>query len=538
MYKIIIVDDDEEVREGIIECIDWNSHGFEVAAECSDGSEALAAARKHKPDLILSDICMPYMDGIELARQIQTVSPHTKVIILTGYDDFDYAQQALRLKVYDFIVKPMTAGELRAMLDKVKLDMDREAASRLSLQQLSAKLHQSMPLLKERFLERLMNEPVSEDEVLSNLHDFGLPPVCPPCLVLTVHIDDLDKLRQERWRSGLDLPCFAAYNVALDVAEEKQAVVFRTREETIAVLLFGMEETPLYEMAFHVAEELRRCTETFLKFTVTIGIGEVCAKLGDLPRSYQSSAAAAGYRFVLGKNRIISIRDMEGASTAPKQPNQDWGNKFAALLKTGTSEEAEALVGQFIADLRSTLLPADGCCLHIQAVIIAMMNIMRELCQSDTPLFAHLEQTLADIHRFTTLHDTELWLKDLCCEAVSQLSGQRGDFAQAGVRSAIAYIEEHFADEHFSVRQVCRHVHLSKSYLSTIFKQQTDQTIMEFATRLRMEKAKELLLAPLKSYEVAAKVGYSDPQYFSVQFKKQTGLSPTEFRDRLTKARR
>ena len=154
MYRVIIIDDEAVVREGLKHTIDWSEHGFELSGDYANGREAWDAIQQNKPDLIISDISMPFMDGLELAGMVTTHFPYIKMIILTGFDEFEYAQQAIRLKVSDFILKPITAQK-SALIRKVKAEMDEEAQHREDLSKLHSQLNQSLPLLKERFLEGL-----------------------------------------------------------------------------------------------------------------------------------------------------------------------------------------------------------------------------------------------------------------------------------------------------------------------------------------------------------------------------------------------
>ncbi|MFD0692948.1 response regulator [Paenibacillus sp. GCM10027628] len=538
MYKIMIVDDESEVREGIMESIEWELHGFEFVGDYANGNDALEAISELRPDLVLSDICMPFMDGIELTRYIQMKYPYIKVIIITGHDEFDYAQRALRLKVYDFIVKPITAQELRGLLDKVRADMDMEAEHRENLTHLKSQLQQSLPLLRERFLEQLVSGTLRAAEIQEKLHYFRLPELPPPYLVAAIDIDDFGEITKGRWDNDPELLRSAAFNIVQEIMEGKEAIVFRTREEGMIVVFYGESEEGLYETAFNLSEVIRFCMEKYLKFTVTVGIGTLCSTLGELPLSYKGAVSALDYRFLLGTNRVISIQDMEGTPKSIHLLDMEWNRRFATMIKTGTFKEAQALTEHLIGSLKDSLMPIGACYLQIQSILIAIVNTIHELIGDESVHFKGHAMIVQDLHQFKTLDEIEQWLLTICKEAISYISEQRNDLTKIQVRSVIAYIEEHYQDENLSIHDLCRHVHLSKSYFSSVFKQHTEQTIMEYVTRVRIDKAKDLLRhTPMKFYEIAAKVGYSDPQYFSVIFKKHTGTSPTEFREKLIRER-
>ncbi|WP_310186704.1 response regulator [Bacillus sp. 3255] len=532
------MDDEIEVREGIKEIIEWEKHGFECIGCYRNGSEALEGIAEQRPDLVLSDICMPFVDGIELTRQIHFKYPYIKVIILTGHDDFDYAQKALRLKVHDFIVKPITANELRSLLDKVKEELDQEAENRENLSQLKMQLHQSLPLLRERFLEQLINGTLRDVPIHARFEYFGIPLMPPPYLVAAIEIDELDELKKAKWQNDPELFRSAAYNIVQEVMEGKDAIVFRTREDRIIVVFACGAEGETYETALNFSEVIRFCVDKYLKSTVTVGVGTLCRTFNELPHSYKCALSALDYRFLLGKNRVISILDMEGAKKPLQLIDVEWNRKFVTLVKTGTTTEAQTLIEQLIRGLKASLMPIGGCYLQIQSIIIAIVNTIHELAGADFVHFKGHDIVLQDMNRFKTLDDIEAWLNTICNEAISYIAEQRKDQSKMQVLKVVEYIENHYANENLTVDEICRYVHLSKSYFSTVFKQHKEYSIMEFVTRVRIESAKNLLQqTSLKSYEVALKVGYSDPQYFSVLFKKHTGATPTEFRDKLPRER-
>ncbi|HUX22634.1 MAG TPA: response regulator, partial [Spirochaetia bacterium] len=203
MYKFLIIDDEPVVREGISENIDWASHGYTLVGACRDGREGIAAIEELCPDVVLTDICMPFADGLELAAFIADRYPETKTILLTGYDEFEYAQEAVKLKVSDFLLKPITAEELRAILDRVRLELDEERRRKEDLYTLRRQLQESLPLLRERFFNRLIRGEVLEPEVSAKLALLGIELSGP---VFNVVLIDPDRVEagDELTRLGIE----------------------------------------------------------------------------------------------------------------------------------------------------------------------------------------------------------------------------------------------------------------------------------------------------------------------------------------------
>lgn len=543
MYKVIIVDDESVVRQGLRRMIAWNDHGFELIGDYENGREAWEAIERDKPDLIISDICMPFMDGLELAKLVVSSYPYMKLIILTGHDQFEYAQQAVRLKVQDFVLKPITAREVRELLDKMRAEMDEEARRLEDLGRLRSQLRQSLPLLKERFLERLVMLGLGKPEIEERFAYFGLPEIRPPYLVVVADIDDFGE-REELMDDGHDAEFlrFAVFNIFEEMLSARPGtLLFRTREEKMmAVVGSAEDENGLYDWAVGMAEEVRHHVEKYLKFTVTIGIGRSCTSLELLPESGKSALAALDYRFLRGKNRVLAITDLEGAPSAPSAVpiRSDWDRKLTAAVKTASEAEASELIDQWVADLQASRLPIETCFLHVQKIVLALMNVVQESGSEESTVNADRDWQLwlTEIYRFKTLGEIRDWLKRIAGSLIEDISRNRSRYTRMQVAKATEYIEEHYADEKLSLHDLCRHVLMSTSYFSLVFKQITGETFIEYLTRVRIERAKALLTTTsLKFYEIASKVGYADPNYFSLLFKKHTGQTPREFRERPAK---
>jgi two-component system response regulator YesN len=537
MYKVIIVDDEAVVRIGLKNTINWNEHGFELVGDYANGREAWEAVEKHKPELVISDISMPFMDGLELAGLISAQFPYIKMIILTGFDEFEYAQQAIRLKVSDFILKPITAREIRSLLDRVKAEMDEETKHREDLGRLNSQLSQSLPLLKERFLERLVAVGLSKAEIEERFAYFGLPPASPLYLVLIVDIDDFGDRELNSYEHDVEFLRFAAFDIFKEMLEGDNVMLFRTREERMVAIISGQEnESLLYEQAFSRAEEVRYQIEKYLKFTVTIGIGRACSYVEQLPLSYKSALSVLDYRFLLGKNRVLSILDMEGKPTIPLPPNLDWDRKLASAVKTGSLQDAYQLIENGVAELKTSLAPIEACFLHMQKVVLALMNSIQELVVHDQEASFDRQMKLMDVYSFKTLDEIEIWLKEVVRSVMTTIAESRSHFTNMQIHRAVEYIDTNYANDKMSLQDLCRHVLMSTSYFSLVFKQHTGETFIEYLTGVRIATAKELLHnTTLKFYEIAEQVGYKDPNYFSILFKKHTGMTPKDYREKQVK---
>ncbi|MBT2759813.1 response regulator [Paenibacillus sp. ISL-20] len=532
MYTILIVDDEPIVREGIRNRIQWADHGFECIGDCENGRDALEAVTRQPPDVVLTDINMPYMDGLELSRHITERFPKTKIIILTGFDDFEYAQQAVKLQVTDFILKPVTSAELRKMLDKLKLEMDEEHGRTEYLKRLKYQLNESLVLLKERFLERLASSPMKRSEIESKLSYFDIPLPGPLYIAMAA---DMDELRTDEQHADNELHAFALYNIMQELlADEPGTVVFRYKENKVMTILSGFGEEDLHARAQELAEEIRGSTKQFMKFTVTLGIGTICREIQDIRYSCRASEAALEYRLLIGRDQVVHITDLEKRGDAPLLDGIETESALISAIRAGTDSEVKTCIRRLISELGSASISIELCYVRIVRVMLAVLQTLMEIGCNENELIGKEKSLLSDLHSFRSLDEIEHWLNEVCEQALKDVAKTRKDLTRSQMLEAVDFIQRNYEDPELSIKTVCSRIFMSTSYFSALFKTHTGRTFVEYVTEVRMEKAKELLKhSSMKTYEIAAKTGYQDPQYFSVLFKKHIGDTPTEYRNKM-----
>jgi two-component system response regulator YesN len=531
MYKILIADDEDIVREGIRDCIDWNELGFELVGDFGNGREVIQNLEQLQPDVVLTDINMPLMDGLEVARYLFEHHPHIKIIILTGYDEFEYAQQAIKLKVHDYIVKPNTPDELRQILSKAKADLDDKKRKVQDLSKLKQQIRESLPLLRERLLNQLVTGDLREGKPEDKLANMDVHLSGSHYLVAVIDVDDHGELQRFYPESESELLYFAVCNISAEIiTRNKTGIAFQNNNEKTIVILFGENEESLSEEAVQILEEINQSVKEYLKFTVSIGVGDICSSLNRIRHSYKRASSALDYRFFLGKNRIIYIGEVEGESGKSIPYDKAWERKLVTSLKSGTQQEIEEIIERIIKNLRESYLIIDRCYIHIQQIIVSILDVLDELEIRET-IHSAASSPLTEIYDLKTLDEVEEWLKNYCSHATSIIVAARNNFCKMQAMKAEEYIKENYAEAKLSMEMVCKYLVLSASYFSLIFKSHTGETFVSYLTRIRVEKAKELLkCTDLKTYEIADRIGYVDPHYFNLIFKKATGITPTVYR--------
>jgi two-component system response regulator YesN len=254
--------------------------------------------------------------------------------------------------------------------------------------------------------------------------------------------------------------------------------------------------------------------------------------------SYKSANGVLDYRLLLGKNKILSITDLEGRITTENFMNAEWGNTFSLRIKTDSLTEVNLFIEEMIHHLKLSFHSMDASYFQIQKVILVLMNAVSELDEAEFQVLTNSKSVnmLNEVYRYQTLDDIEQWLKEICKKVLVYVSQKRKTSTNQLMERATKYIQDNFADQELSLQELSRYVHVSGNYLSTLFKQYTGDTFIEYLTRIRIEKAKEFMIqTDLKFYEIAPLVGCADPNYFSVVFKKNTGATPKEYREKWLK---
>ncbi|MBY3621894.1 response regulator [Acinetobacter sp. CUI P1] len=529
MYKIILVDDEDEVREGIKQKISWNNHGFELVGDYDNGRDALDAVEQYRPDVIITDICMPFMDGLGLAKAVMERYRDMKVIIVTGYEDFEYAKQAITLKVTEYLLKPINAREFAEYLTKMKQDLDEEHLQKANIAKLRMQLNQSFPLLRERFLEKLVTTRMKNEEIENKMNYFHIQLQGEASLAIVIDIE-MDN-RSLDIASDAELLRFAAFNIVQEQLEKEQGgVVFQTRDGKLAAILSGDSEE--IEVATQLlADQVQTSLNKYLKLTATIGIGRKYAELQQIPQSFQEAISSIEYRYLLGIDKVISIQDLEFGKGLDQAHFSSWEKQFRSALKTGKASAISEILSKWFQELKSNSSSIEDCRSSIYQMLVSLMNYVVDIGFPNTELVSH--NMFAEVAALKTLDEAGNYLERTCHELILKLSEQRTTVRTSQMKAAEAYIRENYCNDSFSLNELCSHIFMSISYFSATFKQHTGETFIEYLTRLRLEKAKELLaITQLKTYDIAARVGYNDPQYFSVIFKRNVGITPKEYRQR------
>jgi len=543
MYSLLIVDDEPTVRAGLRMYFDWTAYGIEVVGEADDGDVALEMIARQTPDLILTDVRMPNLDGITMSQRISAEYPDVKIVFVSGHDDADYLKSAMKVSAVDYIFKPVNLQELSAVIKRVVTDLDAERIERRNKEELLVKLKEGMPLLREKFLLSLIEEGAPKTELEERISFLGLElPVESPYWIMVVSVDDLADVMASRSERDRQLLWYSVLNIYQELlgAYMRGYAFERRGGEFIGVLHpehGGNSMSDTAEALFALAGDLRSNLERWLKIGVTIGIGDMAAGLSGLALAYKQAREAADYKWYLGKNRIITMDSLESAgqgdgSSLPKY-DYELNEKLISALKADDAEKLSEAVKRIFASMShgrpDGLKYGRNLCLQL---VLAVGQHVMELGAADPELEAMETELTEALYAKETLGDMHQLIEEYLFAALGRIREKRLGKTANVVERVRAYIDQHYAEVGLTVADIGKAVYLSSTYVSLLFKQETGGTIGEYLTQVRVDKAKELLRDPqYKFYDICHAIGYTDPSYFTKLFKKVTGVTPSAYRD-------
>ncbi len=530
MYQIVFVDDEFVIREGVSENIKWNELGYQLAAVCENGREAWEVLQKIPVDVVITDICMPFMDGIELSAKIKEQYPRIKTLILSGYDDFDYAKKTIKYGVEDYILKPITSYELTDVLVQLKSKLDAEAVKRKEQEEMYGAYRKGQMLLYSEALVNAIIGRTSEMESEKDLENVGVKLKGPYFLVgiasLSIYMGDYE-LEEERKKESA-LMSFIVFNLALEIMEkhnkEDKGLVCQGHNDRV-YLLFQTDDKETMEKRIHlVCQELIDQVNESMGMHLNIGLGSWEEGTRNMYRSYETAESALVMQYTDGENCIIDGRKKEDKSGYVSEIERVLDNSVRHIRENNREKMQEDLLV-----LKNIFQICEFSKREVQIVFEKLETRIQDLLKAVGAEWKDGQQR-EQMESASGLDEALARMLSYEQNAAKALEEISGSSSRSYAYQAYEFIETHYSDSNLSLQDVCSHLGVSVSRFSQIFKQTFGTTFLDALIGIRMEKAKELLvLTDMKNYEIASKVGFVDPHYFSIAFKKATGKTPKEY---------
>lgn len=530
-YSVLLVDDEEDVIRIIMKKLDWDSMGLVIIGHAANGVEALEMAEELSPDIVMTDIKMPYMDGLTLCKKLKELSRTIRVIIFSGFDEFEYAKEAIKMEAAEYLLKPVNAVELKEVFERVKNDLDRELDEKRNTDKLRAYYMESLPVLQESFYMALLEGRIAPEQIGRYMDSYQVQLQGPYYVVAVLHLSQ--QSLEEEYRMDPFLQAVSVRKFAEEQVEDRwrSRVVIYLGDIIMISQMHSREEMLEYT---NEMDRLCRMAKKVCNARITAGIGYLCDNLEQLPLSYQGAKQAVSYRVLYGNTRAISISEVEPAEHVELNWEDVYSTYIQQIMKkvrVGEQDGLEKAISQFTEWL-------SGEQISMQKYRIVMMELVAELFRftashnlNPENVFGGNGDVYSQVLQMESAEVLDRWLRRVCTNLQNAVMNERQDSTKFFVKNAEEYVKEHFADQDLGVDEVCRKLNVSAAYFSTIFKKETGKTFVRYLTDYRMEKAVNMLMTGNeKTYVIAEKVGYAEPNYFSYVFKKQFGMSPSKYK--------
>ena len=520
-YRVMLVDDEEEVREGVREKVEWNRCGFELVAEASNGQEAWETAKTVAPDVVITDIRMPFMSGLELCHNLRTMFPDICLVILTGYDDFDYAKRAIQENVTEYILKPVNFGEFTALMGRIREKLDQHLAKQYDLKRLREQYEMSLPAMREQLLARLLDSSVQEEWA----REMRLTITGEKWTIALIRYNGGEVASREREL----LPHMVRQRAEKELPRYCPVICF-LYQDYVAVLATIEQQQDMLQL-INGMRQICLSAQRFLQLELAVGIGSTCTALSQLRRSAMEARNALDYQTMVGEEPVVYIGDIEPQTTEASALEGYSFRELLAAMRLEDNDQIEETVRNFLSVLRAKKMPVSQYRLSVMELATELLRVIKTYELEDTD---DLSQQLVELTLLKNLHSPwvfESRLIQLCQQISRSIAQKRNNATQLVAEEAKTYIQKHYSNPNLSLESVCTHLHLSVSHFSTLFKQETGCGFVNYLTQVRLTQAAWLLDNTDSAVgEIAQQVGYSEPAYFSYVFKKRYGVSPMKYR--------
>lgn len=531
--KILLVDDEEQVRKIIAKKIMWEKLGYELIGNVSNGREALEMIELNEPDVVLTDIRMPFMDGLELASRLKEEYPDIKVIIFSGFDEFEYAKQALKYNVIEYILKPVNIEEMTEILRKVRQSIVDDILKKRNIEKLREAYMKGLPVIKERFLTDLIHGKLkSRAEIQQKMSLYQIPLAFQEgYLVATLMLTD-KKIDRTNAIEGIDqeeMQYFSVKQYLEEMLENQYDNIFLRTTSGWSVIL-GIRKGERGRKVVMLLNNFCRSCKKLLDIEITAGVGSVVNDIMDIEASYQESKEALGYYRIMGKGKAIYIQDVEPGQNESLLSEEKLEDQLMVSIKFGLEEKVCQCIDEIVDRAEGKKIHDNQVMIYYISLVINLMKFA-EKCDVHTGDGEEISRDyIEQIFQIKSADRMKEWMKEICLNIQKEIGREREDATLKLINQAKAFIEMHYQEPSLSVEMICQELHISPAYFSTIFKKEVGESYVSYLTDLRLKKALELLKDTTdKTYVIAKKVGYSEPNYFSYVFKKKFGVAPSKY---------
>ena len=533
MLKVFLVEDEFVVREGIKNNINWREHGYEFCGEAGDGEVAYSMIQKEKPDIVITDIKMPFMDGLTLSSMIKSEFPWMEIIILTGYEDFQFARSAIKIGVSCYLLKPVNGENLLKEVDALAEKIREKKAEREAAKRYEEEMRERTELEKRDFFNSLVKGGKNASELIAEAKKIEIDISALRYNVVLIKI----------WSDKHDVGEFSNSVLAVEdgvrkIAGDEDAIFFDFTVEGTALLFKGDDDRDIGSRIERATKRMEALFAEYKHIRYFGAIGQTVERITEIHTSFDWASRAFAHLYLTSENAFL-VGSKEGlrpennvdilSEINPQHIDRRLMKRF---LRAGEPAEIPFFLEEYLNNIGDHALQSK---MLRQYIAMDVYFCVADFAENELGLKRFEMEEKFSFPATEVLSDEER-TRDFLLRILKDALELREDHSLGRyhdvMKDAIAYISEHYSDDELSLNTLAAHVNFSPNHLSAIFKQETGQPFIKYLTDYRMNMAKELLRrSSKKSNEIGILVGYKDPHYFSYLFKKTQGMTPTQYRN-------
>ena len=521
-YKVLLVDDEPSILRGMEEGIPWNEFGFEVAGTAANGQEAWELIQNERPDVLISDIRMPFMNGLELVRTLNENYIRMKTILVSGYDDFEYAQQAIRYGVSEYLLKPISMPQMEELLQRIHHEITAEIEEKKNQTYLQNMYKENLPILKERFLTELMEGRIPEEKIQKRLRNLKIDFDWDSALVAVFQLvhDEEDS----------EMKYFVLSKVLHEIFENFGAhLIFRCYEKI--VLIIAAEDQSKVQGVLKCLHEANLIGERYLQTSFYCGVGNLVSGIENIQHSYQNAVEAIEYSVVSEDEPVIYIQDIENLEDEElKFAGDQYFKELNLAIKMSDEKNIQHQVDNLFGEMERCKMNYEEYQTKIIELCFSLAKIARQYGLEEKK-YSDPRSLMSEILSAYTGDELKKGFLSYTISLGRAVNQKRMDNNGLLAQRAKEFIDQNFMRSDLSVEILCDYLHISPSYFSSIFKKIHGISFVNYLTNRRIEEAVFLLkTTDYKTKVISEMVGYPESNYFSYVFKKKTNISPANFR--------
>ncbi len=528
MLKVFLVEDEYVVRESIKNNIEWSDYGFEFCGEAGDGEVALSLIRKELPDIVITDIKMPFMDGLTLSKLIKEEFPQMEIILLTGYEEFSYAQEALHIGVARYLSKPISGEALTAELTQIAEKIREKKEDRAIREKYKKEMEERTVQEKQEFFDSIVTGGKNAADLLEEARKLSLDLSAVYYNILLLKV----------WSDRHDMEEYSKTVVSMEerlkeMAEEKKVLLFDRHLEGKALLFKADSVEQMTALMQEFIENLEKMFAENRHIHFFGGVGKTVMHISEIPESFGCAGKGFAHRYLGETDRFLYDNEIkkqaDSFSMSEIDPKKMAHERVTEFLRRGEGMEVNFFVEEFLHGLGENAMQSS---MFRQYITMDTYLTVIDFMENELGVSRDVLETIELNSAVTATEESAIaFMKEIINNALSLREDMSKNRYHDVVRDAISYIEQHYSEEEFSLNELASYVNFSPNHLSAVFRQQTGQPFIKYLTDYRITKAKELLRCTgKKSSEIALLVGYKDAHYFSYAFKKAQGMTPTQYR--------